>query len=112
MVTIEGAMSKVLRLIGRAFHRDTVYEIRCANCGREYESTCSRKEARGAGITVAKKNWSRPIYRDGNIVGYTPAASPLECLVAVVRAGSGMTRVKAVRFIRRAQATKPNRGRK
>ena len=38
-------MSKVLRLIGRTFHRDTVYEIRCANCGREYESTCSRKEA-------------------------------------------------------------------
>ena len=61
---------------------------------------------------MAKKNWSRPIYRDGNIVGYTPAASPWECLVAVVRAGSDMTRVKAVRFIRRAQATKPNRGRK
>ena len=38
-------MSKVLRLVGRTFHRDTVYEIRCANCGREYESTCSRKEA-------------------------------------------------------------------
>ena len=78
-------MSKVLRLIGRTFHRDTVYEIRCANCGREYESTCSRKEAEAlrycnvcqpshrSFLGVIRSDWPEFLGQDVRVVRVIPA---------------------------------------
>jgi hypothetical protein len=58
-----------------------------------------------------KKSYSHAIWRDGNIVGYTPAGSPWECLLAILRDSAGLSRRRAVAFVRRAMATKPGRRR-
>jgi hypothetical protein len=49
---------------------------------------------------MTTKNLSRPIYRDGRLVGYTPAASPHRRLVALVRDALRVPWDEAARVVR------------
>jgi hypothetical protein len=49
---------------------------------------------------MAKRNYSRPIYEDGRIVGYTPAASPFRRLVAILRDNLRLTTERAEKLAR------------